>query len=79
IIYTTPEFYRQNQMGKLPGVEFWLRSTAKSLEQVYPDQHWKFWQYTGTGLVPGVTGGVDVNVFNGSRSEWQKWLRSHKR
>ena len=79
IIYTTPEFYRQNQMGKLPGVEFWLRSTAKSLEHAYPGQHWKFWQYTGTGAVPGVTGGVDVNVFNGSGEDWQKWLESHRR
>lgn len=79
IIYTTPEFYHQNEMGKLPGVEFWLRSVARPLDQVYPDQHWMFWQYTGTGIVPGVRGDVDINVFRGSEAEWQDWLKAHKR
>ncbi len=79
IIYTTPEFYRQNDMGKLPGVEFWLRSTAKTPEHIYPGQHWTFWQYTGTGLVPGVTEEVDINVFAGTEDGWNAWLEQHQR
>lgn len=74
IIYTTPEFYRQNGLSQFDGYEFWLRSTAKTLGEAYPGQSWKFWQYTATGIVPGIAGGVDLNAFNGSRSDWQAWL-----
>ncbi|WP_417728308.1 GH25 family lysozyme [Roseovarius sp.] len=77
IIYTTPEFYRETGIGQIKGVEFWLRSVAQTPEKTYPGKRWSFWQYTGTGVVPGVEGGVDINVFAGSREEWQDWLRVH--
>jgi lysozyme len=38
-----------------------------------------FWQYTGTGIVPGVEGGVDINVFRGSEGAWRRWLRQHEK
>jgi lysozyme len=58
-------------------VEFWLRSVAKTPDQVYPGKRWTFWQYTGTGIVPGVEGGVDINVFAGSEGDWKTWLGAH--
>jgi lysozyme len=76
IIYTTPEFYRQTGIGQVRA-EFWLRSVAHPPDQVYPAQPWAFWQYTGTGIVPGVEGGVDINVFRGSERAWRRWLRRH--
>lgn len=79
ILYTTPEFYRRNDMGRIQGVEFWLRSTANTPAQSYPGQHWTFWQYTGTGVVPGVRKEVDINAFVGGRREWQQWLRARRR
>ncbi|NLI37112.1 MAG: glycoside hydrolase family 25 protein [Bacteroidales bacterium] len=30
---------------------------------------WSFWQYTDVGYVPGISGDVDLNVFNGSMDE----------
>lgn len=78
IIYTTPDFYRETGIGKLRE-EFWLRSTARPLKAVYPGQAWSFWQYTGTGIVPGVEGDVDINVFAGSRQDWSRWLRQRYR
>lgn len=78
IIYTTLEFYRQTGIGQL-NEEFWLRSTARTLATTYPGQSWSFWQYTGTGVVPGVAGGVDINVFAGNSSTWQRWLRARTR
>ena len=74
IIYTTPEFYRVNEMQQMEGEEFWLRSTAEHPREVYPSQHWSFWQYTGTGTVPGINGDVDLNAFSGGASEWKRWL-----
>ena len=27
---------------------------------------WKFWQHTDTGVLPGIKGNVDLNIYNGS-------------
>jgi lysozyme len=74
IIYTTVDFYRENDLSTMGGTEFWLRSVAANPKDVYAGQTWRFWQYTSTGIVPGAAGNVDVNVFNGSKSEWASWL-----
>lgn len=75
VVYTTVDFYRDTGIGALPGTEFWLRSVANHPSTVYPGQRWTFWQYTGTGRVPGVRGPVDINVFAGSVSDWTRWRR----
>ncbi|WP_442103659.1 glycoside hydrolase family 25 protein [Pseudorhodobacter sp. W20_MBD10_FR17] len=79
IIYTTVDFFTDNQMGRMAGYELWLRSVAGHPTQVYPGQSWLFWQYSGTGLVPGVSGQVDVNAFTGSRADWQNWVAKRAR
>ena len=33
--------------------------------------------YTGTGVIPGVAGKADINVFNGSESAWKKWVKTN--
>lgn len=75
VVYTTPDFYRETGIGALPGTEFWLRSVAGHPSTVYPGQRWTFWQYTGTGRVPGVRGSVDINVFSGATADWTRWRR----
>lgn len=75
VVYTTVDFYRETGIGALPGTEFWLRSVAGHPSTVYPGQRWTFWQYTGTGLVPGISGPVDINVFAGSLADWTRWRR----
>lgn len=59
---------------RLQGVEFWLRSVADHPHGVYDGKDWSFWQYTSTGLVPGIAGRVDINVFAGSKQAWAGWL-----
>ena len=76
MIYTTVDFYRDNNLGSWPE-EFWLRSVAGHPRTTYPGQHYSFWQYTGTGRVPGIGGDVDLNVFAGSVGQWRSWL--HRR
>ncbi|WP_424832594.1 GH25 family lysozyme [Ruegeria sp.] len=73
IVYTTVDFYEDTDIGRLPKTEFWLRSVAGHPRNVYPRAIWRFWQYTGTGLVPGVQGKVDINTFNGSPDIWAQW------
>lgn len=74
IVYVTPDIYRDADLGRLRGTEFWLRSVAGHPAQVYPGQRWTFWQYSGTALIPGIAGKADANVFAGSAADWAAWL-----
>ncbi|MFI0394769.1 glycoside hydrolase family 25 protein [Paracoccus jiaweipingae] len=73
IVYTTVDFYRDNNL-RLWNEEFWLRSVADHPRNVYPGKAWTFWQYTGTGTVPGIQGQVDLNTFAGDVGGWRRWL-----
>ncbi|MGV6849395.1 MAG: glycoside hydrolase family 25 protein [Marinibacterium sp.] len=73
VLYTTVDFYRDTYIGRLKGADFWLRSVAGPPQKTYPGQGWRLWQYTGTGVVPGVKGPVDINVFRGSPEAFATW------
>lgn len=79
VVYVTPDIYRDRGLGRLRGVQFWLRSTAGHPSEVHPGAAWTFWQYSGTGLIPGITGEADLNLFRGSVAEWSGWLASNAR
>ncbi|MEP1208608.1 MAG: GH25 family lysozyme [Rhizobiaceae bacterium] len=80
IIYTTPDFYEANfASGALPGYQYWLRSVKAEPKYIYGKRPWVFWQYTGTGKIPGIKGKVDINAYRGSRADWKKWLAANSR
>ena len=74
IIYTTVDFHRDNLIGHFNDYHFWVRSTAAHPEGIYASRRWAFWQYTATGVVPGIKGDTDINVFSGTEKHWQAWL-----
>ena len=74
ILYVTPDFFDDNDLRRLTGVTFWLRSVAAPVAARFPGQAWMFWQYSGTGVVPGIAGESDLNVFNGSARDWAAFL-----
>lgn len=74
ILYSAPDFFETNEMWKLGHHDFWLRSVAGHPRDTYGGQHWTFWQYSGTGLVPGISGKADLNAFAGSAADWSAWL-----
>jgi lysozyme len=74
IIYTAPDFYRDNLEGELLNYPFWLRSVAAHPTKTYPGRKWLFWQYSGSGLSQGVEGKIDLNVFHGSADDWHDWM-----
>lgn len=74
ILYTTVDFYQENHLWHLDGVDFWLRSVAAHPSDIYVGQHWKFWQYSSTGRVPGIAEETDLNVFDGTPAQWADWL-----
>lgn len=78
VIYTAPDFYKDNLRGHFLDYPFWLRSVAAHPSKVYPGRKWIFWQYSGSGLSQGVNGKIDLNVFYGSVSDWQNWVAGKK-
>ncbi len=74
VIYTAPDFYRDNLRNAFPDHPFWLRSVAAHPSKIYPGRKWVFWQYSGSGLSHGVKGRIDLNVFNGDEDVWRRWL-----
>lgn len=79
IIYTAPDFYRDNLRGAFQDYPFWLRAVAQHPSKVYPGRNWLFWQYSGSGLSHGVTGRIDLNVFHGDENAWRTWLARSSR
>ena len=77
VIYTAPDFYRDNLKGAFQNHPFWLRAVAQHPSKVYPGRKWVFWQYSGSGLSHGVDGRIDLNVFHGSEGEWRQWVGRH--
>jgi lysozyme len=74
IIYVTPDFYHENLAGHFKSHHFFLRTVADHPSQKYPGQKWVFWQYSGTGRIPGIKGDADMNVFAGSPSAWKTFV-----
>ena len=77
IIYTSIDFFDDNNLSTFHGYPYWLRSVAGHPQERYGSHPFTFWQYTGTGVVPGITGDADINVFNGSEAAWKKWLKAN--
>ena len=79
IIYTSLDFFDDNGLAGFKGYPYWLRSVAGHPRDKYSGHPFTFWQYTGTGVVPGITGDADINVFNGDMATWKKWLKANTR
>jgi lysozyme len=77
IIYTSIDFFEDNDLSTFRGYPYWLRSVAGHPDHKYSGHPFIFWQYTGTGVVPGIKGNADINVFNGTQSDWKKWLQAN--
>jgi GH25 family lysozyme M1 (1,4-beta-N-acetylmuramidase)/nucleoside phosphorylase/O-acetyl-ADP-ribose deacetylase (regulator of RNase III) len=55
----------------------WLAQYQTASEPPIPqgwESQWTFWQYDEMGTVPGISGRVDLNWFNGTARELRRWL-----
>ena len=76
VIYCSPNFWK-NYMGdttwfadngyEVLWVAHWTTATAPIVPgSAWNGKGWTFWQYTSDGSVPGITGRVDLDRFNGT-------------
>ncbi len=76
IIYTTPKFWSTHMVdtdwfAKNGYSVLWIAHWTASSEPWIPaggwgGNGWSFWQHSSTGTVPGISGDVDLDRFNGS-------------
>lgn len=74
IIYTGKYFWQDNVASfDFGGYPLWIPNYSFSCPNL-PDNYWNDWvifQYSSTGSVPGVSGNVDRNKFNGTLADLQ--------
>jgi lysozyme len=76
VLYTTFEFYNKYLIGKFEKYPIWIRDIFTKPE--LPDKRfWYFWQFSNRGRVAGVNSYVDLNVFNGTESEWKSFISDY--
>lgn len=76
IIYTTPKFWSTSMantdwFARNGYAVLWIAHWTGSTEPWVPaggwaGNGWSFWQHSSTGTVPGISGAVDLDRFNGS-------------
>lgn len=72
IIYTGPYFWRDSVGNPdMSGNPLWIAHYGPRCPLISEDvwSRWSFWQYTDRGRVPGISGNVDMNYFNGTLAD----------
>ena len=76
IIYTDIPFHEDVLENRLPETDFWIRSTAAEPAKRYRNRaDWRFWQFTTTGRVPGITRERRSQRLRRSPRQWERWLK----
>lgn len=74
ILYVNQRFVN-NYLNSAPDLKrnyhFWIARYG----EYKPDIHLALWQLSADGIVRGIQGPVDLNVFNGYQGQWDEFLR----
>lgn len=66
ILYTNLKFYHNHLAGAFLDYPVWIARYNEKLPYLDPGKDWDFWQYGNRGIMEGIKGYVDFNVFNGT-------------
>ncbi|HEU0137474.1 MAG TPA: GH25 family lysozyme, partial [Flavobacterium sp.] len=64
IIYSGERYYDDFLKDEFEGYTFWIANYNFFVENIKDD--WQFWQFTEKATVPGISGPVDMNIYNGT-------------
>ncbi len=79
IIYATEKSYKMFISGDYNEYDIWIRNVI-SKPRIFDKRDWTFWQWTNRKKLKGYQGKekyIDVNVFNGSREEFNAYLNNN--
>lgn len=76
MLYTYNKFYFQlfakdERFSRYPLWIAWY-NINRNPDEIIDD--WSFWQFTDKGILRGIEGGVDINIFNGTPEDFKKLL-----
>lgn len=72
ILYTGSSFYKSYLDGHFEDYHLWVANYRRVHNPIRED--WTFWQFTEKGTIAGIRGFVDMDVFNGTRSDMENLL-----
>lgn len=73
VLYTTPKFYNAYLADHFKTYPLWLQSFNKR-PKLHNKQAWKIWQFTNQGRVDGIDTLVDLNLFKGSKKDFEQFI-----
>jgi len=73
MVYTNGDGYKKYIKDDQVNMSLWLCS-FKNPDDIKNIPH-QIQQYSHWGRVKGISGDVDLNVFNGSKKQWEQWLK----
>ncbi|HEX6900242.1 MAG TPA: GH25 family lysozyme [Thermoanaerobaculia bacterium] len=75
MIYTYASFWNGLGSGAFGNYPLWIAEYTTASAPKLPNgwTTWEFWQYSQSGQVSGITGDVDLDVFNGSADDLRQW------
>lgn len=76
MFYTNKDGYQRFIREYFKDYPLWICSFSDPPLGLADDNAWQLWQYSHKGWVSACNTPVDLNTFNGSRKEWEQWLRS---
>lgn len=74
MVYATKEFYDKYLVSGFDDYPIWIRDVYTK-PVLADNKTWTMWQYACRGRLDGIKGPVDLNVFNGSREQFNAWVR----
>ena len=82
IIYTGHTFANQYLTDeRLSNYVLWIAEydvQVPSVPDTWKGEGWKLWQHSRNGTMEGMTGSVDLSVFNGSLDDLQKFIKEYQ-
>jgi lysozyme len=72
IIYTNESTFDKYIKGHLDDNPLWICTFR---QEPRSDMKWTFWQYSHNGKLRGAEGKLDINTFNGTKKDWENFLR----
>lgn len=70
ILYSGEHYYVTHLKEWFPDHILWIANYNFFVEKIKPE--WDFWQFTEKGVIPGIDGKVDLNIYSGTRSDIRK-------